>query len=152
MNPVGRKPRLPGWLSYPIGFELVSEALGAVRQFTELELRFCTYPRGFRQTVEAGLPHVVFSADFARRDKSPSIGNSYGARYLDGHWTVCVYPVRRQLKAQARGALLAHGLPAIEKWLQTERAPSWYWGQKQCKIMFDPIEGAVRVEERVWAL
>ena len=60
------KPQLPSYLSYPIGFEHVNEALRGVPQGDVLELAFRASAElsatAFRKTVESGLPHLVVSA------------------------------------------------------------------------------------------
>lgn len=74
MHPTTHKPRLPPWLSYPIGFEHISHALGSVPQSDALELVFFDNPdphmkaMAFRKTVELGSPHLVVSGRFDRWD------------------------------------------------------------------------------------
>lgn len=106
----------------------------------------------FRRLIEADEPHVVLRARFERWDKRPSIGSeSWVQEYLHGKWSLWVYPVRRQLKAQAREALVAQGSPNIAEWLSLERPSSWYFGRKVCYIVFVPKENAVQVEESIEA-
>ena len=150
------KPKLPSFLSFPIGAEALSASLKAVPQFSSLELVFSAYPilsaTNFRRLIEADEPHVVLRARFERWDKKPSIGDeSWVQEYLHGKWTLRVYPVRRQLKAQAREALVGHGLPKIAEWLSVDRPSSWYFGRKACEVVFLPTESAVRVDESIEA-
>jgi len=150
------KPKLPSFLSFPIGADRLSAALKAVPQFSALELVFSADPilsaMKFRRLIEADEPHVVLRARFQRWDKKPSIGNEpWVQEYLHGKWSVWVYPVRRQLKAQAREALVAQGLPKIAEWLSVNRPASWYFGRKVCEIVFLPKESAVRVDGSIEA-
>jgi hypothetical protein len=136
----GRKPRLPTFLSYPIGAEALSDGLRGIPQFEELTLRFWDNPVNrastFRRLVETDAPHMVLRAMFERVGK-----------LLHGQWKVDVYPVRRDRKSHARVALVKDALPRIVSWFSEERPPSWYWGRKCCNVVFIPAEGTVRFED-----
>ena len=73
------KPRLPSFLSFPIGADVVSVSLKAVPQFSSLELVFSGDPISsatkFRRLIEADEPHGALRARFERWDKKPSIGD-----------------------------------------------------------------------------
>lgn len=150
------KPKLPQFLSFPVGGQALSTCLIGIPQFDTLELVFSASPSlsatTFRRLVDADEPHLVLSARFDRWDKGPSMGDDpWIQEYLDGKWSLCVYPVRRQRKSQAREALLKDALPHVARWFSTGRAPSWCWGRKRCNVMFVPAEGVVRVDEVVEA-
>jgi hypothetical protein len=150
------KPKLPSFLSFPIGADGLSASLKAVPQFSSLELVFSADPilstTKFRRLIEADKPHVVLRARFERWDRNPSIGNeSWVQEYLHGKWSLWVYPVRRQRKAQAREALVGEGLPRIAEWLSVDRPSSWYFGRNVCEIVFLPKESAVRVDQFIKA-
>jgi hypothetical protein len=150
------KPKLPSFLAFPIGAEAISTFVRDVPQFGCLELVFSADPMlsatRFRQLIEAEEPHPVLRADFVRWDKRPSIGDvQWVQEYLQGKWSLWAYPVRRTLKATARQALVAEGLPLIVKWLAHGRSPSWYFGRKSCEVFFVPKDGTVRIGESVEA-
>lgn len=150
------KPELPSFLSFTIGTDAISGLLQGVPQFGSLELVFSADPllsaTRFRRLVEADEPHPVLRAHFVRWDKKPSIGDELWVQeYLQGKWTLWIYPVRRTLKAKARQALIAKGLPGIAKWLALDRPPSWYFGRKSCEVVFVPKDETVRIEESVEA-
>jgi hypothetical protein len=150
------KPKLASFLSFPIGAEAINVSLKDVPQFSSLELVFSADPilsaTNFRRLIEADEPHVVLRARFERWDKKPSIGDaSWVQEYLHGKWSLWVYPVRRQLKAQAREAVLTRGLPKIAEWLSLDRPSSWYFGRKICEMVFVPKENAIRIEESIEA-
>jgi hypothetical protein len=98
--------------------------------------------------VESGEPHLVLSARFERWEKRPSISDEW-QKYLDGRWSLWVYPVRRQLKAVAKTVLIDRGLARISDWLSAERPESWYFGRKACDVIFIPDDGEVRIDEIV---
>ncbi len=150
------KPRLPNWLSFPVGAAALESAFAGIPQFVELDLQFRREPgisaTGFRRVIEAGEPHVIVSAGFDRWDKRPSVGvGEWQDKYLRGFWSVRVFPVAREKKSVAEGLLLAQGLPALRRWFEMSRAPSWHWGRKRGHIVFDPLEPSVRLEDVVEA-
>ena len=131
---------------------MIGSALRDVPQLTSLELVFSADPllsaTTFRQVVESGDPHLVLRASFERWDKRPSISEGW-QDYLNGRWSLWVYPVRRQLKVVAKTILIDRGLPKIADWLSAGRPQSWYFGRKVCEVTFIPQEGVLRIEERV---
>jgi hypothetical protein len=144
------KPKLPSFLSFPIGAVAISAVLQDVPQFGSLELVFSPNPMQsatrFHRFIRADQSHPVLRAHFVRWDKRPSIGDEW-AEYLQGKWSVSVYPVRRTHKAKARQLLVAQGLPGLRKWLARDRPPSWYFGRKSCEVIFEPKDETMRVEE-----
>ncbi len=119
----------------------------------EINLGFRGHPglsaMEFRQTIEAGRPHVIMTAEFVRWDKKPSIGNeSWLQEYLQGKWSLDIYPVVRNQRAAAKAVLLAEGLPKITEWFSKKRAPSWYWGRKYFHVMFWPAKGALQFKRQ----
>src|SRR4030095_7045459 len=150
------KPKLPSFLSFPVGADAINAFVKDVPQFASIELIFSADPMlsatRFRRLIEADEPHPVLRADFVRWDKRPSIGDELWVQeYLQGKWSLWAYPVRRTLKARARQALVAEGLPGIVKWFALDRSSSWYFGCKSCEVVFVPADGTVRVEESVEA-
>jgi hypothetical protein len=150
------KPKLPSYLSFPIGTEAISAFLKDVPQFGSLDLVFSADPMRsvtrFRRVIEADKPHPVLRAQFVRWEKKPSIGDeSWLQEYLQGKWSLWVYPVRRILKPKAKQALVSQGLPRIAEWLALDRPPSWYFGRKSCEVVFVPKDETVRIEESVEA-
>lgn len=117
-----------------------------------LELAFSADPilsaTTFRRIVENDEPHSVLRACFERWEKQPSISEQF-RDYLTGRWRLWIYPVRRELRAVAKVALIDDGLPKIAKWMSLERPESWYFGRKVCEVIFIPREGSVKAEEKV---
>jgi len=81
------KPKLPPYLSFPIGADAIGNALKDIPQLSSLKLVFYPNPipsaTKFRQVVELGEPHLVLSARFERWEKRPSISDEW-QEYLDG--------------------------------------------------------------------
>jgi hypothetical protein len=73
------KPKLPSFLSFPIGADVINAFVRNVPQFGSLELVFSAGPMRsairFRRLIEADEPHLVLRADFVRWEKKPSIGD-----------------------------------------------------------------------------
>src|SRR5262245_33712244 len=106
-----RKPKLPAYLSFPLGLEAIASALCMAAQLPSLAIIFSANPihsaTRFRQLLESEAPHAVLSARFIRWDKKPSIGNDTGVKdYLNGRWSLWVFPVRRDRKAKAKNVLV----------------------------------------------
>jgi hypothetical protein len=145
------KPKLPSYLSLPVGAEAISACIKDVPQFGSIELIFRADPllsaTRFRHLVEADQPHAVLRAESVRWEKKPSIGGDEYQEYLRGKWRLWAYPVRRALKAEARQLLVAQGLPRMAEWLALDRPPSWYFGRKHCSVVFVPKEETLRIEE-----
>jgi hypothetical protein len=150
MIPHRYKPKLPNYLSYPIGFEAISGALKHIPMFDEIELTFSIYnsegATSFRETVKSKKPHVLVSATFIRWDKRPSIGDEWEA-YLRGKWELRIYPCGRESRAIAKTALIRDGLPEIARWLSATRPPAWYWARKRCDVVFLPDKGTIELRE-----
>lgn len=143
------KPKLPKYLSFPVGFDAVSAAFATVPFVDEIILSF---DNGFgasqvqaRDVIESNEPHFVLRGEFYRWDKRLGVAVA-GERLHQGAWDVYVFPVRRDLKPIARKTILQDGLPRLVEWFCTERPESWYWGRKRCNVIFDPSEGTVRTE------
>ena len=153
MEPPRFKPKLPRFLSFPIGFEAVKTALHTVPIFNELELSFSKHSvlssTKFRKIVESECPYTVLTACFVRWGKSPSFGDDpWIQANLRGRWTVWLYPCARESKATAKAAILTNGLPKIAQWLSEERPETWYSGRKSCEVIFIPKEKTVKISEK----
>src|SRR5437763_11606389 len=90
------KPKLPSFLSFPIGAEAISTFVKDVPQFACLELVFSADPMlsatRFRRLIEADEPHPVLRADFVRWEKRPSNGDEqWVQKYLQRKWSLWAY-------------------------------------------------------------
>ena len=153
-RPTWTKAKLPGFLSYPLAWQSVEGQLGSVPQWEKLHFHLPAHPGrsavAFHQKVHASEPHLVLRACFVRWDKRPSIGDDF-QDYLQGRWSLWLYPVSRQLRAKAKAVLESKGLPTIAKWLTVRRAESWYWGRRSCNVVLVPADTTLRFEEDVEA-
>lgn len=148
------KSRLPQGFSYPLGLQDLEKALGDLSQAADLHVSFsaCPLPANdmhFRSLVRRSLPHQVLGGRFAKWDKRPSIGKgTLSGEYLRGLWSITVYPVASDRRAQAR-ELLIDALPSVREWFSRTRPESWYHGEKVCEVWFDPFEGTIAVNDIV---
>jgi hypothetical protein len=124
--------------------------LDGIAQFEKVELRFWPHPgvsaTQFRDAVQNNQPHLILDATFERWDKRPAISQGFEA-LLHGVWSIRVYPTRRQLKAPAKALLTDEGIPALRRWFEKKRPPSWYWGRKTFNVYFNPAEIGLDIEE-----
>jgi hypothetical protein len=152
------KSRISQLMSWPVGLEDLHTVIGDVPQTADdFPVRFVSSPRGvnateFQAALHRDLRHVVLEARFEKWDKRPGISNDeFTDPYLRGKWSVSIYPVARRRKAEARNALL-NVLPTVKDWLVANRPPSWYYGRKCCRIIFDPAEATAQVDDVVEAM
>jgi hypothetical protein len=149
-----KKAKLPRFLSYPLPWESVVARLSSVPQWEGLHFYLPPHPGSsavaFHQTVQAQEPQLVLRACFDRWDKRPSIGDDF-RDYLQGRWSIWLYPVSRTLRARTKESLETKGLPAVAMWLAAKRPESWYWGRRSCNIVLIPADMSLRIEEDVEA-
>jgi len=152
----GYKDRLRRGLSYPVGLQELDTVLCEIPQAADLHVSFTATPLRTRDTqfnvvVTHDMPHPILAARFERAEKRPSISNSpFADEYLRGRWSITIYPVASARRAQARRLLIA-ALPDVRDWFCRTRPESWYYGRKVCEVHFDPIAGAVQVNDVVEA-
>lgn len=149
MQPAPYKPKLPGHLSFPIGFEAISSGLAAVPFANEIQLSFVgTWSPYVRARIDANDSYAIAVANFEKWDKR--LGVEFGGSLLHaGRWKLWVYPVRRELKSTARTMIVQIGLPALAEWFCTKRPESWYWGKKQWELIFKPKAGTIEVRTEI---
>jgi hypothetical protein len=150
--PTKRRSQIAHELSYPVGAEMVSEALAEVPQFELLTLTlrmpYEVTPAHIRQASDSGGYLCVFDA--AYRNVNPGLCGSQDSierGWYDEAWELSVYPVLRENKAVAREALRARGLPAVRDWLATPRPDTWRIGRRRLAVRVRPADGAVEFDE-----
>jgi len=110
--PTRTKYKIAHTLSWPIGAEQISRALGTVTQLNELVLYF---RNGFREEEKrrGGIYRLICISYVAPNTSAP-----YGAYIpLHNRWEISVGPVPRTLRHKMHEYILSSALPAIRDWL-----------------------------------
>lgn len=118
--PTKSRVQIPRDLSYPLGAQVVSDALRDAPRFDQLTLSFDSHP----QACPVGPEYVVFAG--------------IGCRSPDD-WAVWVSAVPSDLAAQARLFALHHGLQYLRAWLHRPRNDTWFLHWHRCAMAIDPI-------------
>ncbi len=151
--PTTHRGKISRQLCYPVGAEMISEALRGVPHFERLSLWFRAADRD-----SLGTPAKLCAA--AKRDEPlPVLKASYitsSRLYGEERWRLEVYAVPREDRAAVRRALMDEGLPQVRAWLsafadsdfrrgsRSTRFPRR--GSKHCKVAVRPGSGAVTLE------
>lgn len=102
-------------LAYPVGAELISQAVHDVPFAAQIKISFeaqtTLRASQFNGILRDGAEYTVV------RCWTYAEGTRYSGIFDNVFWQIVVYPVLRELKATARSALLAEGLPALKKYL-----------------------------------
>src|ERR1700722_6223772 len=118
--PTLSRTRISRHLSYPIGAEVISEALTTVPQFAQLQLLF--YSSKFHtplRSKEYEFVRIQYLNNAKSGERWP-IANLWG-RPLQSRWEIAVQPVPRVLRHRIKRYILDSALPQMRDWL-VERA------------------------------
>lgn len=146
MIPTKFKQKLPKTLSYPIGAEAISEGFAYAPHAEEINLEFHDMPvwpaSDFQYTLRDALPYPILIAEYKPSSKPGYSGAKFmvEAGWYDQHWSLRVYPVRRELKHTVGQLLREHGLPVLVEWLHSADKPGWENRQHSIKVVFNPTE------------
>jgi hypothetical protein len=101
--------RAPVWklTGYPIGAELISEALSGVPHYNDIDLWFSEYRQ---KSILAGMPLPILVAQYSYYRKHSHIMGSKPIR-------ISIYAVPRTLKKVVRAQLHEKGLAKLRQWL-----------------------------------
>src|SRR4051812_5646100 len=119
MIPTRFKAKLPKTLSYPVGAEAISKALGNAPHASNLRLHFfdaAVWPASeFQRLLREAMPYKLFVVAY-----QPAFKANYGGAndlveqgYYDKQWELQVYPVLRHLRQRAGQLLKEQGFPAM---------------------------------------
>jgi len=123
--PTARKDKLPKLHAYPIGAQIVSEALADVPQYENLRLWFSRYPKS----------SLVMKARYTVPADTSQLLNS--PRYLTTRWDINIYAVPRERNAAIKSHLKSVGLASICEWLATIRTETWLQKSQRFTIRYD---------------
>jgi hypothetical protein len=149
--PNSYKPKLPKFLSYPVGFEKLSAELDNA---TEPDVRIVFASPGGRlvRAIRSRSVHPIMMASFTNRDAGASTSRSlddmgfYGPKI-----ELWVYPVARERRAEAVQLLLSEGFNRLRQWLAPDRTPVWKLSRHSLTVAFAPEESLLEYsEDKPW--
>ena len=145
--PTKYKSTLPQRLSFPIGAEILSEALLSVPQFEKLTVTFFYYSKANdfpKESVEFSVVEIRFR-NLKPNQNSPKQFIDEG--FYDETWEITVKPIPRELKSKIKQHLIAQGLPKIKEWLSVKRPASWLEGRKSLEVLYHKIDDVLKYKE-----
>lgn len=149
MIPTRHKSKLPETLSWPLGAEAISAALGDAPHAADLTLRFSDSPvwpaSEFQLLLRESLPYVVLCAEYQPESRPGYAGSASMSEsgFFDTRWEVRVNPVPRSLRAAAAALLRDQGLPLIVDWLRSSRRGGWLGRYHRVELVWAPAAGTL---------
>jgi hypothetical protein len=135
MIPTSRKSKLPTSLSYPVGAELVSEALANVPQASKLHLSFGLF-RPLLSKRGRMKPYPVLRADYSGPVMPPSL-----------HWGLKVWSVPSEARHEIKESLVGEGLARVRRWLEVRARLSQT--RQSLTVMYDEAQKHLTYNEEV---
>jgi hypothetical protein len=139
--PTRYKAKLPGWLSWPVGAQQLTEGLKEVPQLASLSVCFHLH-----RIAEGDASHPVLTA--AHRNVRPGLsGLNFGIErgWYKETWELTVYAVPRERRHRINGLLRDAGLAVVADWLTEPRSETWRDGHHQRGISYSIADDALFV-------
>ena len=152
MIPTRYRAKIPKRLAFPIGAELLSEALADTPQEQSLSIAFHDKPTifasDFQQLLHSAAPLPVLRAEYRNLPIGLSGSASMvAAGFYDVTWSLDVFPVPATLKAVVRERLQPTGLRQIRAWFEHRRPQTWQQGRHSFSLLFDPSTNTLVARE-----
>jgi hypothetical protein len=146
----GPKARVPQFASYPVGTQLLSDALAHIPQASEIEVSYDARPLGYpvtlREIVGRRLPRPVLVAVYWNMPRPAPAAVSRHAEPM-ASWRLYVYPVERRRRHEVRSLLVRKGLPALSEWFCARRTQTWLAKSHRLECVWAPREAALTLRE-----
>lgn len=134
--PTVTKEKLPALLAYPVGAQLVTDALSSVPQVDDLELWFTSNRYG---ESEVDGKRLVFAARYQKYNLGRSASRALDESGFYGpKWDVWVYAVPKQLNSSIRSSLTEDGFEFIRDWFSQPRTKLWLSTSHECRLWYSP--------------
>lgn len=143
--PTRMKRKIAHDLSYPLGAEVISQALAESAQFEDLSIHFLTDPWVVaRQNTE----RLLFSCKHSSRaaELPRNWTDEFGVP-LFSEWQVNVYAVPKEMRHRVRTFLTADALPKVGTWLERQ-AQTQMEGEQVIEFFLDTRKDEFASRER----
>lgn len=145
------KDRLPQALAYPLGTEVISQALADIPQFDTLKLSFwnrATIFQSQQNKLWSQGAYPVMKASFRHHEQGYRASNALAAQGgYDDEWLVSVYAVSCEEKPRLRAALRQVALPRLRQWFLAPRTPVWLQRSHSLFVFWDQAAGELSFNE-----
>jgi hypothetical protein len=137
------RQKLPKFLSYPIGAEILTDALSSAPQIDSLTVSFGTRYGSLQDKTYRNQPYEILRTNYSYLRSNRFTPNSWetSTHYNNEVWDIKVYAIPTELKSLVKKLLLLEGLSKVLAWLQAERTPLWLEGYRDFVVLFDEKEG-----------
>ena len=126
----------PRFLSYPVGAELISAAIGDVPQLPMLGLCFRSHPGVFKAPTR---PFEILTAEYQYHKASRfSSRDPWWERWHEPRWEISIYAVPSPMRHQIKTLLLGEGIARAREWLIKRAIVHGEEGARRRTILFDP--------------
>jgi hypothetical protein len=151
--PTELKDKLPRLLSYPIGAEALTRALGQAPHIEQFKVSFIgnaklLVPGGYRNWVSSPTRKVLVAQFRPASKPGISAPNSFIEEgWYDEKWELTVIAVLREQRHLVHQLLHEQGLPKVVDWLRLSQRPGWATVAQRIELVFNPADGSLSVEE-----
>ncbi len=120
--PTKHKEKIPKGFSYPIGAKDLSEGLKGVPQYINFELWYRVkdtfWASKYHEKVKAKEPIRVIQVEYYRSRVNRSTPKDWEeSGHCDPKWTIRVYGLPSEYRAETKKQIIANALPKIREWL-----------------------------------
>jgi hypothetical protein len=146
------KAKLSQTMTYPIGAEVVSEALVGVPQFEKLMISFTPPNFGsasiFQDARKQNQSYKIFEVSMHHHLKNLTSPKRFIEEgFYNENWEIHIYAVPRELKAIAKQLLLNEALPKAKEWCEKPRTEMWRTGRKYFQVLFNEKESKIFIKQ-----
>jgi hypothetical protein len=140
LTPNSHKPKLPKFLSYPVGFEKLSIHMGDALR-TDVKLVFASPSGVVVRDIRNERRHRVITASYTNWERS--LSKSASLDQLDFYGPkaeLWVFPVAREHRFEVVELLDSEGFESVRQWLAVPRNSTWQLSRHDLTIFFVPNE------------
>lgn len=149
--PTRYKSKIPRSFSYPVGAEVISQALRDVPQFQVLIVDFHFANQRARYD-SAAKPYEVIGVWYSGPIRSLHASKSLEEQSRSPRWQIRVQAIPRSLRHEIQAKVVAEALPAIRSWLLANPHSSYRQGTHGLTFRFDELDNELVSEETSSAL
>ena len=145
--PTGYKARIPKTLSYVLGAEKISEALGETPQAPLFTISFSSND-SIKHRRGRERPYPVFEVEYHNyRPTRSSSNDMIASGFYEPRWEISVRPVPCELRHTVSELLLGEGFSRVRAWLLARAKVMGHVGCQRISLLFDETTQELRYEQ-----